>query len=262
MWKKIIAVLVTLGVGALMVKTWLDWKWNMSHPIMKNIGRIKLWDPIYKKDYNLNRKMHFSTVVDVGTDVVDVAIFGCGIAGYAPYYTVFMEMAYARKSGNLNVVIWEKGDNPLEISVDGKLIGTTDHIQQSEVYMSDVPALVRKKWVSFNFKNVERGAITLSATPKVLQYGEHVTLQATLTKQGSPVAGKQINIFYKNTNDVNFAGLVSIEPTDNNGAVFYEQPVDASWFREDSCQLKAIYQTAESNIVTLTLEGAPPPKRK
>jgi len=155
MWKKILVVIAVLGGGAWMAKSWFDWRWKISHPIMKNIDRIQLYDPILK--YNLNdpaeRKMHFSTITG-DQKHIDVAIFGCGSKSYAPFFDVILELAYDNISGNLNAVIINKGDNPIEISVDGKLIGTTDHVQQSEVYSSDVDALVRKKWVSFNFKNV------------------------------------------------------------------------------------------------------------
>ncbi|GAI81336.1 unnamed protein product, partial [marine sediment metagenome] len=105
----------------------------------------------------------------------------------------------------------------------------------------------------------EEYTVTLSASPQTVNHGDKVTLQATLNQNGLPVANKYVSIEYKNPADPTFAPLVGIGPTDNNGTASYEQLVNASWFRESTCQLKAIYLDAESDILTLALEETSPP---
>lgn len=118
-----------------------------------------------------------------------------------------------------------------------------------DVYLTEVP----------NGNGNGDYTIVLSASPLNVQYGDTVTLQATLRQNGTLVVGAQLDIYYKNPNDSDFAPLVTIGPTDGNGTVSYGQPVDSSWFREATCQLKAVYLGTESNIVTLTLSSPPPP---
>jgi hypothetical protein len=95
-------------------------------------------------------------------------------------------------------------------------------------------------------------SLSLSASPTRVQYGDLISLTATLRQNGSPLQGKTIEIHYKNPSDGSFLPLVGIGPTNSSGVASYSQGVDSSWFRDSTCQLKAIYSDTESNVVSLT----------
>lgn len=117
--------------------------------IHRNVERIKLFDVARQADLNKERRVLFEAH---GGHVV-VAVFGCGSVTYAPYFDVVIELAYDTLSKNLNCVITNKGDNAVEVSVDDKLVATTEQVSGGIGYHDEV-ATVKKKWLSFNFRDL------------------------------------------------------------------------------------------------------------
>jgi len=118
--------------------------------------------PLYQIAYDKLRIHDVPLNIDIEKDwkilyyvkVNDIDVYGIGIGnyGYIPYWNINLELCYIPGAPNygMNFVFWEKGDNAMEIYYDGVLMGTMDNIDQSEIYKYPQPALVRRKWLSFN----------------------------------------------------------------------------------------------------------------
>jgi len=111
-------------------------------------------------DYNLNYE-YTSTYKILGHNIfypkpdvkIEIFMLGLGDVGLVPYFDVLMEMAYDYYCNNMNIVLINKGDNALEIKVDGKIIAVTEQIDPSKVHWHNEPAYIAQKWLSFNFKD-------------------------------------------------------------------------------------------------------------
>lgn len=118
------------------------------------LSRIQIIDTLTRVDYLVqSSKIHTHTIMLIDTgNIIDMYMIGTPESGLTPFFDVVMEMAYDFESGNMNIVIINKGDNPVEVKVDGKTIGTMEAISQTMVHWHDEPAYVAKKWISFNFR--------------------------------------------------------------------------------------------------------------
>ena len=69
-----------------------------------------------------------------------------------PYTDVVVELVVAVNSPKCNIVIVDKGDNPIIVKFDGRVVATTEQITQDGIYFVEqqVPR-VYSKWISFNF---------------------------------------------------------------------------------------------------------------
>jgi len=68
-----------------------------------------------------------------------------------PYIDVVVELVVGVDHKKCNAVIIEKGDNPVEVYFDGKLLAVTEQVNQNQIWFNDVPPKLFKKWLSFNF---------------------------------------------------------------------------------------------------------------
>ncbi len=71
---------------------------------------------------------------------------------YNPYSDVLIELVVAVNNTKCNVVIVDKGDDPLIITFDGQIVAYTQRVTQDGIYfIEDQTPTVYGKWVSFNF---------------------------------------------------------------------------------------------------------------
>ena len=120
----------------------------------KYYERIKIYDHILNYEYTSTYKILAHNILKPKPDVkIEIFMLGLGDIGIVPYFDVLMEMAYDYYCNNMNIVIINKGDNTLEITVDGKTIAITEQIDQSKVHWHDEEAYLAQKWLSFNFKD-------------------------------------------------------------------------------------------------------------
>lgn len=71
---------------------------------------------------------------------------------YNPYSDVLIELVVAVNNTKCNVVIVDKGDDPLVITFDNQIVAYTQMVTQDGIYfIEDQPPSVYGKWVSFNF---------------------------------------------------------------------------------------------------------------
>jgi len=121
----------------------------------KQLERISLLDASGTEFVQEGYKIlgHYIHLYEDGNSV-HIFMLGFGKKGIAPYFDLIMEMAYDCYGRNMNVVIVNKGDNSVKISVDGNEIGETESISSDMVHWHDEPAYIAKKWLAFNFKTL------------------------------------------------------------------------------------------------------------
>jgi len=96
---------------------------------------------------------HSLLILEDGNSV-NIFYLGFNSRGFEPYFDVQMELAYECLGRNMNCVILNKGDDQIEVKVDGKTIGITEGISQSMVHWHDEEAYLAKKWLAFNFRSL------------------------------------------------------------------------------------------------------------
>jgi hypothetical protein len=121
----------------------------------KALDRITLYETVMNVDLSKDYKIlcHTLLLLDNG-NVVQIYYLGFNKSGFEPYFDVQMELAYDYFAKNMNCVIVNKGDDSIEIKVDGKTIGKTEGIESSMVHYHDEEAYIARKWVSFNFREL------------------------------------------------------------------------------------------------------------
>lgn len=136
-------------------------KSNLTCPqIESNIDRLKiqqLWAAPYNRNvFDKTERKELTRVKSKDGHVFGV-LFGCGSQGFVPFHDIFALFSYNDVINNLNIVIADTGDAPLQVYWDNKPVTATptDEILQNKVFYDDVPALIRAKWLSFNVKNVQ-----------------------------------------------------------------------------------------------------------
>jgi hypothetical protein len=119
--------------------------------IMKNCGRLEIWQrwptPFDRNVFSPSERRILTTF---NKPPVYGILWGCDSQGWSPYYAYLVQFAYDAGSGNLNVIVSDMGDAPVDVYWDGRLIGHTEEILQDKVFFDNVSALVRGKWLAFN----------------------------------------------------------------------------------------------------------------
>jgi hypothetical protein len=103
---------------------------------------------------------------------------------------------------------------------------------------------------------IEMHSVSLSVSPLVVDFGDSATLTVVLKRNGVALAGETVSVYYRNPSDSGWSPLVDVGSTGLDGVAVCNQGVDSSWFRGESCSLKAIYGNVESNVATLILEDS------
>ena len=71
---------------------------------------------------------------------------------YNPYSDVLIELVVGVNHTKCNVVIVDKGDNPISIKFNDKIVATTDAVTQDGIYSVETrDPNVYGEWISFNF---------------------------------------------------------------------------------------------------------------
>lgn len=125
-----------------------------------NLHRIELLDVVWDIDWvQTPYKIHYHRQIND----VEIYLIGFHNGGLEPYFDVIVELAHGHwetpnhsaEDETFNVVIVNKGDNGLKISVDGMLLAEMETIEQkAHVHWSDEAAYLSGRWLAFNFREI------------------------------------------------------------------------------------------------------------